>query len=171
MKSNNSFVKNIVIAGLLLAVGIILPYFFHMFGEEMGVIFSPMDLPVLLCGLLIGWRYALGLGIILPLLSGILTGMPPIYPVAIAMAIQLGVMGLISGLLKDKINGFINVLIAEIIAGIIYSVVMAILIGIAHSHFGIIGPLTGTFVTGLPGIILAIIIIPLLAAALKKARI
>lgn len=169
MKNNNSSVRNLVIAALLLAIGLVLPYVVHMFGQEAGMILDPMDLPVLLCGLLLGWRYGLGLGIILPLLSGVITGMPPIFPVAIAMAVQLGIFGLITGLLRKKVNAFINVFIAEIIGGVVYSVVMAVLIGIAHSHFGITGPLVGTFVTGLPGIIVEIIIVPIIAGILKRA--
>lgn len=161
--------RDLVIAGLLLAIGLILPYVVHMFGEQAGIILDPMDLPVLLCGLILGWRWGLGLGIILPLLSGFLTGMPPLFPVAVAMAFQLGAQGFITGILRGKINNFITVLIADIIAGILFAVVMGVLLGIAHHHFGIIGPLIGTFVKGLPGIIIQIIIIPIIAIALKKA--
>ena len=54
--TKNSLARNLTSAGLLLAIGLILPHFFTAFGREMGTIFSPMDLTVLLGGLILGWR-------------------------------------------------------------------------------------------------------------------
>ena len=54
---------------------------FHLAGG-MGVVFLPMHLPVLLAGFFLGPRFGLLVGIITPLLSSLLTGMPPLLPLA-----------------------------------------------------------------------------------------
>ncbi|MDR0944795.1 MAG: ECF transporter S component, partial [Bifidobacteriaceae bacterium] len=59
----------------------------------------PMHIPVLLCGLLCGWQYGAVVGLILPLLSSGLTGMPPMLPIGLGMCVELAVYGLVSGLL------------------------------------------------------------------------
>ncbi|WP_411655806.1 ECF transporter S component [Anaeromassilibacillus sp. SJQ-1] len=62
---------------LCIALGLLLPTVFHVFGTGAGTALLPMHLPVLLCGLLCGWQYGAACGILVPLLSSILTGMPP----------------------------------------------------------------------------------------------
>ncbi|MFR5265438.1 ECF transporter S component [Clostridium sp.] len=164
--TKNSLARNLTSAGLLLAIGLILPHFFTAFGREMGTIFSPMDLTVLLGGLILGWRYGLVLGIITPMISTFLTGMPP-FPIALTMLFQLGVMGLITGLLRNKINSFFNLIIAEIIGNLLYSCLFVIFMGLpTHKFFHL---LFVVFVIGLPGIILQWIIVPYLHRVLKKA--
>ena len=164
--TKNSLARNLTSAGLLLAIGLVLPHFFTAFGREMGTIFSPMDLTVLLGGLILGWRYGLVLGIITPMISTFLTGMPP-FPIALTMLFQLGVMGLITGLLRNKINSFFNLIIAEIIGNLLYSCLFVIFMGLpTHKFFHL---LFVVFVIGLPGIILQWIIVPYLHRVLKKA--
>ncbi|ENY99996.1 hypothetical protein HMPREF1092_03133 [Clostridium thermobutyricum] len=164
----NSLARNLTSAGLLLAIGLILPHFFTAFGREMGTIFSPMDLTVLLAGLILGWRYGLVLGIITPIISSFLTGMPPL-PIAVTMMFQLGVMGLITGLLRNKVNRLLNLIIAEIIGNFLYAILFVIFMGLpTHKFYHL---LFVVFVIGLPGIILQWIIVPYLSRVLKKAGI
>lgn len=169
MNKERSVAKNLTTAGILLAIGIVLPYFFMLFGTGAGKLFSPMDLTILLAGLILGWRYGLVLGILTPLLSSVLTGMPPMFPIAIAMMVQLGIMGIITGLLRNKTNNFVNVIIAEIVSNIIYAILLVFLLGMKGHHIAIIGSLTSVFVVGFPGIIIQVILIPYLAKLLKKA--
>lgn len=164
--TKNGLARNLTSAGLLLAIGLILPHFFTAFGREMGTIFSPMDLTVLLGGLILGWRYGLALGVFTPIISSFLTGMPPL-PIALTMLFQLGAMGLITGLLRNKINSFLNLIIAEIIGNLLYASLFVIFMGLpTHKFFHL---LFVVFVIGLPGIILQWIIVPYLYRVLKKA--
>ncbi|MEG3041536.1 MAG: ECF transporter S component, partial [Clostridium sp.] len=94
---------NMVISALFIAIGILLPQMFHSLGMS-GTIFLPMHIPVLLCGLICGWRYGALVGIIIPLFSSVLTGMPPIYPVGVSMAFELAAYGAASGILSKKTN-------------------------------------------------------------------
>lgn len=166
--TKNSLAKNLACAGLLLAIGLVLPYFFMSFGREVGTIFSPMDLTVLLAGLILGWRYGLVLGVITPIISSFLTGMPPL-PIAVTMMFQLGVMGLITGLLREKVNRLLNLIIAEIIGNFLYAILFVIFMGLpTHKFYHL---LFVVFVIGLPGIILQWVIVPYLSRVLKKAGI
>lgn len=91
-----SAAQRLVASALFLALGLVLPIFFHLVGAS-GAIFLPMHIPVLLCGLVLGWRSGLCVGLLTPLLSTLLTGMPPIMPVAPMMAVELALYGVGSG--------------------------------------------------------------------------
>ena len=47
----------IAYGGLLIALGILLPQAFHIFGQEAGMIFLPIQIPVFMAGLLLGPIY------------------------------------------------------------------------------------------------------------------
>ena len=51
-------VQNMVVAGMCIALGVVLPMAFHSIPNA-GSIFLPMHIPVLICGLLCGWQYGL----------------------------------------------------------------------------------------------------------------
>ena len=77
-----SKVQSISVAGMLLALGILLPLVTaHGFCIP-GVVLLPMHIPVLLCGFICGPLYGGVLGFVLPLLNSVLTGMPVMYPMA-----------------------------------------------------------------------------------------
>ena len=63
--------KRLILAGLCVALGIVLPVAFHSVANA-GSIFLPMHIPVLLCGLICGWPYGLACGVIRPLLSSVM---------------------------------------------------------------------------------------------------
>ena len=52
----------LVLAAMFAAFGVLLPSVFHMFNMG-GPIFLPMHIPVLLCGLVCGWKYGLLVGL------------------------------------------------------------------------------------------------------------
>lgn len=167
-KSTNS-VKNLVIAALLLAIGIIMPHFFMIFGTGMGTMFSPMAITVLLGAFILGGRYGIALGILTPLMSSFFTGMPPIFPVAIGMAVQYASMALIIGIFRNKLNKFLNLIIAQIIGNFVYAFVILLMLLTARNEFVFSGTLISVFVIGFPGIVLQWIVIPYLSKILKKA--
>lgn len=85
--------RELSLAGLLGALGLLLPIGFHALGWG-GKIFLPMHLPILVGGFLLNASIAGSLGLIVPLLSAVLTGMPPLAPpVAPLMAIELLIKG------------------------------------------------------------------------------
>jgi len=160
--------KELVISGLLLATGIILPSIFHMFGLT-GPIALPMHIPVLIGGFLLPPQLALFLGIITPVLSGLLTGMPVMFPMAIIMAFELGTYALAISLATRKLK--LSVVPALIISMIAGRIAAGLAVAALVQMFGIkMNPLLyikGSIITGLPGIIIQIIFIPSLIYAIK----
>lgn len=67
-----------ILAGLLLSAALVLPIFFHLLG--LGSAFLPMFFPLALAGFLVAPPLAMIVGVAAPLLSALLTGMPPFYP-------------------------------------------------------------------------------------------
>lgn len=165
----NEKIKNLVRAGLLLALGIIIPYTFHMTGLP-GNIFLPMHIPVLLCGFILGEKYGLLIGSITPIINSIISGMPPIYPIGICMAFELASYGLIAGLMykNKKYNIFISLITAMIIGRLISGITNYILLTVSGNGFVLASFLTGSFIKGIWGIIIQLILIPIIIKIIEN---
>ena len=96
MKKNE--LKNLVLAAMFLALGLVLPFLTGQI-QQIGNMLLPMHFPVILCGLICGWKYGLGVGFIVPLLRSAIFGMPVMYPNALAMAFELATYGFFAGFL------------------------------------------------------------------------
>lgn len=152
---------------MLLAVGMILPFFTGQI-KEIGAMLLPMHLPVLLCGLICGWRYGAAVGFILPLLRSISFGMPTLYPSATAMAFELMTYGLLAGALYSRFRrktlwAVYGSLLPSLIAGrLIWGVAQTVLLGMSGKGFTLTAFWTGGILHALPGIFLQLTLIPLL---------
>jgi len=168
---NHSQIKNLVGTGLCMALGLLLPQLFHAVGA--GPVFLPMHIPVLLCGLCFGWQYGLVCGVITPLMSSVLTGMPPIFPVGLSMMLELGAYGAFAGLFYRKLNLniYVSLIISMLVGRVVSGIAHTVFYGIAGKEFGFQLFLTGAFVTAIPGIIVQILVVPVLVIALEKGRV
>ncbi len=169
----NSFVRKLVYSAFFLALGLVLP-FLTASNPQLGNVWCPMHIPVLLCGFVCGWPWGLAVGFICPLFRFLLLSAPPM-PTAIAMAFELATYGAIAGLLYrhlPKKLGYIYVsLIVAMIAGrIVSGVAKFVIAGLNNTEFSLAAFLTGAVTTAIPGIILQIVLIPVLVMALKKAK-
>ncbi len=166
---NKITTKELVLSGLLLASGIIVPMIFHMFGMT-GPIVLPMHIPVLIGGFLLPPQLALVLGIITPIASGILTGMPVMFPMAIIMAFELAVYGLTASLSTRKFKlPIIPSLIISMIAGrIAAGLTVAVLVRMFAVKMDPFLFVKSAIITGLPGIIIQLIFIPALLLAIRR---
>lgn len=165
--------KNLVTAGMCVALGIVLPLAFHMIPDA-GKVFLPMHIPVLLCGLLCGPFYGLGCGVLAPLLSHLITGMPPTAMLP-SMLCELAAYGLLSGVLirvvhtKWNLANLYTALIGAMICGRIINGALNALIFNA-GQYSLQLWLTASFVKAIPGIVIQLALIPVLILALQKAR-
>lgn len=165
--------KKTVISGLCIAIGILLPMLFHSIPGA-GGIFLPMHLPILICGLVCGWPYGLACGLIAPLLSHLFTGMPP-APVLPGMMIELAVYGVAAGLLirylrtKNETAKLFIAMVGAMLAGRVAGGLMNALI-FQEGKYTLTAWLTASFVTGLPGIAIQLILIPAVILALRKTK-
>ena len=169
-------IKNLVLAAMFLAIGIILPFFTGQI-QLIGNMLLPMHIPVMLAGLICGWQYGLAVGFIMPLLRSVLFSMPPMYPGAVAMAFELATYGFVIGILYEKfywhcIKALYKSLVASMVAGrIVWGIVMAFLLGVKGNAFTMKAFMAGAFLNAIPGIIIQLIIIPVIMVALKKAKV
>jgi len=96
--------RDIVFGGLFLALAVVIPYLFHVAGGgKLGSVFLPMLLPIAMCGFLTGTRVAVVVGATAPLVSSLLTGMPPMYPpIALMMCGEGILLGGVTSVLYQK---------------------------------------------------------------------
>lgn len=170
MKSST---KNLVLAGLFLSIGLVLPLLTGQI-PAIGSRLLPMHFPVLLCGFVCGGPTGLVVGFMTPILRSVLFGMPPMFPVAIAMAFELATYGLVAGLLFKKLSGkkssiYLTLVISMVLGRIIWGGVSWILYTNGGTPFTWAIFMAGAFVNAIPGIILLILIVPILVIALQKA--
>lgn len=167
--------RRMVSAGLCLALGVLLPQLVHFVplptGMNAGSVLCPMHLPVLLAGFLAGGPWGLACGVLTPLLSSLLTGMPPLYPVGVSMACELAAYGLLAGVLYRRCGHRIfPALVGAMLGGrAVLGIVNTLLYGVFGSGYTLAGFLSGAFVTALPGILIQLLLIPAILTALKRS--
>lgn len=163
--------KRIVLTGLMIALGIILPIAVT-FIPNGGTLFSPMHIPALLAGLVLGPVEGLITGVASPLLSHLLRGMPP-APVAAAMAVELGVYGVVAGLCMKvlKGNGMKELYISLIVAMVCGRIAGGLFRGfiLNAGEYTMAMWFSSYVVSTIPGMITHLILIPIIAKALLKA--
>lgn len=169
-----SSVKKITITAVCIALCCVLPMAFHAFGLEHA--FSPMHIPVLLCGLVCGPWHGIFCGIAGPILSSLITGMPPAAGL-IGMVPELAIYGFIAGLLMKLVRTkrlFADLYIAlgaAMVAGRIAGGIAKALFYLGNGNTYSIGIwVTGYFVNAVPSIICHLIVVPLLVFMLIKAK-
>ena len=167
-------VKSLVSVGLI-ALAVALPQIIHAAtGQAGGVQWLPMYLPVLLGGCLLGVWWGLGIGIMSPVVSFLITlavGNP--MPAAARlpfMIVELGVFAAVSGLFTEKIagNGWMA-FPAVILAAVAGRVTFMLLVLIFQS----VTPFTPALIwsqiqTGLIGLVLQAVLVPFMVMGLKK---
>lgn len=164
--------KKLIITALCIAMCIVLPMAFHTIPNA-GNIFTPMHIPVLLCGLTVGAPYGLLCGLTGPFLSSILTSMPP-AAVLPSMMLECAVYGAVTGLLIRRVHTkstYVDLylsLIAALLLGRIAGGIAKALIFSAGEYAAAMW-ITGYFITCLPGLLIQLIMIPSIVFALLKA--
>lgn len=162
--------KKLSISAMLFAVGLVLPFLTGQI-KTIGNMLLPMHIPVLLCGLICGWKYGGAVGFLLPLTRSLLFGMPQMYPTAIAMAFELAAYGVIVALVFrwDCLRALYRALVVSMLLGrVVWGIVMSILLGFGKFTFAAF--LAGAFTNAIPGIVLQLVLIPAIMVALGRAK-
>lgn len=166
-------VKKITTASVCLALCYVLPIAFHAVG--LGSTFLPMHIPVLLCGLLCPWPYGLFCGIAGPILSSLLSSMPPAVRL-IYMVPELAVYGLVTALLFRRIRTgntvldvYASLIPAMLLGRVIGGIVQAIFFLSTAQEFTLALWAGAYLIEGLPGIAVQLVLLPLLVLALTRA--
>lgn len=167
-----SIAVKLAYGGLLTALGILLPQAFHIFGQDAGMIFLPIQLPVFLAGLLLGPVYGGIVGFLVPVLSSVLTAMPPV-PKVYFMLFELITYGVVTGLLRKKCPVYLNLAAAMLSGRALYGISLVAgvkLLGI-HAPFANWAAFISGIVMGIPGIVLQLILLPFLYKRLLRINI
>ena len=178
MKSK--FVKKMTLSAMFLAMAVV----FAMVSNnipEIGNMLCPMHIPVIICGFLLGWKYAFFVGFLAPYLKFVLTGMPVLYPNCIAMSFELATYGLLSGLLFKLFNRlFTNKFVSSystliptmLIGRVVWGLATFILLLFDSSKtITFVQYLKSAFVYSLPGILLQLCFIPVIVYFLLKTSV
>ncbi len=166
-------ILNMTMAAMFMAVGIVLPFFTGQI-PQIGKMLLPMHIPVLLCGLICGWRYGLAVGFVMPFLRYSMFGMPVLFPTGIAMAFELATYGMASGLFYSRscwqcVISLYRSIIAAMLAGrIVWAFVQMVLLGTGEGGFTLQMFIAGAFINAVPGIILQLVLIPGIMVALNR---
>ena len=167
-----SYVKKLVFTAVCAALCVVLPLAFHAIPNA-GVVFSPMHIPVLLCGLVCGWPYGFVCGLLGPLLSSVITGMPP-AAVLPSMMVECGTYGLITGLMMRFIRTksatadlYISMITAMALGRTVAGLAKSLIFSPGTAPFAWV---TTSLVAGIPGIVLQLVLMPLIILALTHAR-
>ena len=165
-------VKALISAGVI-ALAVILPQLVHLFsGAAGGAKWLPMYLPVLIGGCLLGWRLGLGVGVLSPVVSFLITSMTgnamPAASRLPYLIAELAVFAVVSGVFSKKISenlwlAFPAVLLAQVSGRAVFLMVAAI--------FQSIAPLSAAAVwsqiqTGLLGLVLQAVLVPFIVMGL-----
>ena len=171
-KTTKQRIFDLVLAAMFLAVGIVLPFFTGQI-PQIGRMLLPMHLPVLLCGLICGWRYGGVVGFVMPLLRYMLFGMPPM-PNGLAMAFELAAYGILVGLLYSCsrwqcVISLYRALLGAMIGGrLVWAAARVVMTGVAQVPFTWEIFLADAFISAIPGIILQLVFIPALMVTLNR---
>ena len=167
------YLKKSIITSLFIALCVVIPLAFHAIPDG-GKIFCPMHIPVLICGLMLGWLPGLICGLCGPLLSFLLTGMP-VAANLLPMMIEGAVYGAVSGILAKAVrtpyiycNLYISLVAAQIAGRVIGGLSRALIFSFGQYSLKIWA--TSYFVTTIPGLIAQLALIPSIVFALYKAK-
>lgn len=156
-----------LVAVLVTVLGVAVPGLFHLLG--LGAVFLPMYLPLAVGAFILSRRNALMTGSFTPLISALITGMPPWYPpIAFIMSVQLGFLCLyISFVTHSRWNRDSHLssagILAILVPGLLLERMMLfILYGAVLPLFGIQAALFSAYdiIRGLPGILLLCAVVP-----------
>lgn len=166
-----SYVKKMVFTAVCAALCLVLPMAFHTVPNA-GSVFLPMHIPVLLCGLICGWPYGLVCGLIGPAISS-LTGMPPMAMLP-SMMVECAAYGAVTGLMMRFVRTkssvadlYISMVTAMLLGRTVAGLAKALIFAPGTPAFAWV---TTSLVTGIPGILIQLIVMPAVFFALTKAR-
>ena len=171
----NKTIRNWVLTAFFLALGLALPFLTGQI-PEVGSMLLPMHLPVFLCALICGWKYATPLAFVLPIMRSLIFTMPPFYPNALAMAFELATYAFVAGFVyylfkKQSVEIVYVSIVSAMIAGrIVWGAAEVILLGIGGKPFTWEAFWSGAIVKAVPGIVMLLVVVPAVMLALDSHK-
>jgi len=155
-------VRAFILQGLLITTAVLLPAIAHLMGAPVRILL-PMHWPIILAGLVYGWRGGALTGLLAPTISFLISGRP--LPVVLpAMTIELLAYGFVTGLLRERFrwNAFASVTVAIIIGRIAF-ISAALLTGYVGKNY-LLEYMRLALLPGIAATLGQIILLPLLGS-------
>lgn len=170
-------VKVQTLAAVLAVIGAVaVPQLFHVMGAvsglgtALGETFLPMHLPIILVGLLAGPYAGAASGLLGPLASFALTGMPGRLMLPFMM-IELCVYGAFAGLLRNvKMPNIAKIFVAQAAGRLIRAAAILAAIYVLGNESIKVAVIWKSVVTGIPGLVLQWGLLPLLMYRIENAK-
>jgi len=159
--------RSYIITAAFVLLDVLVPRLFHQF-HLAGATFLPMHIFVLLAGLIFGWRAGLIVGLLTPIASYAVSGMP-VLKILPQITIELSVYGLVTGLLREKFNlkviwSLLGAMLAGRLALFLTVLIIYLAVGTIYSPLGVEAKpwfvVWSAIRQGWPGIVLQLILIP-----------
>lgn len=165
----NPQTRELVLGAFFILLGLVIPFIFHTTGL-LGTVFLPMHFPILIAGFYLKPSTSLIVGAVTPFLSSIMTGMPVFMPMAPIMVCELAAYGLVTSFLANRKswNAYFVLVAAMIVGRIVAGLAVAVLVALFGVQLNPVLFVTGGIVTGLPGILLQLLLIPLFISRFKR---
>lgn len=167
-----SYIRSLAYTAVCAALCVVVPMAFHSIPNA-GTVFLPMHIPVLLCGLICPWPYSLLCGLLGPLLSSVITGMPPAAMLP-SMMVECGTYGLVSSLMMRFVRTrcatadlYISMVSAMILGRVVAGLAKAFILAPGTPAFAWVST---SLVTGIPGILIQLLLVPAIILALTHAK-
>ena len=170
-----------IVTAVLLAVGLLLPFLTGQI-QTIGKLISPLHIPVLIGGLTCGWLWGGVLGAVLPLLRMVIFGMPAL-PMALPMTFELCAYGALTGILYPllcrvlrgrRFPAMMCALASAMLGGrIVGGIAKALLLAggaISGAPMTFEAFIASYFVDTAVGAVIHLIVVPVVVAALEKAK-
>jgi niacin transporter len=152
----NAVVVQIV---LLAAAAVVLPAAAHLTGLPTRVLL-PMHWPVILAGLCYGWRSGLLIGLMAPVTSFFISGMPPVH-ILPAMTVELAAYGFLAGFTRQSLRlGWFSSSAVSLVGGRIVFLAVVLLLGSMAVPFS--DYLVAAMLPGIPAAVAQLIVLSLL---------
>lgn len=158
----------------MIALGVVLPYLTAS-NPQLGAVFLLMHIPALITGLILGPKYGFLVGLVTPILRSLIAGMPPLFPQALVMSFEIAAYGFFVGLIKKLLPKknfaiLVSLVVAMVLGRAVWGIAAWVFYPLAGLNFTFKIFITSAFVTGLPGIGIQLVLIPLVYFGLKRTQ-
>jgi hypothetical protein len=160
--------RDLAFAGVFGAAAMLLPVLFHVL--QLGKVFMPMYLPLVALAFFVRPSIAGTTALIVPVLSGLFTGMPPFHPpIALMKAIELGAMGVLIALVVRRFpraSPYL-VLVPVLLTGrVAYVGMVYVAASLMDLPAGFVAG--ASLLSGWPGVVLMIVVVPPLVMTYRR---
>ena len=168
-------VRSYLLTFAFVVLSVLVPWSCHQF-HLAGATFLPMHLFVLIAGLVFGWRTGLIVGLLTPLASYLVSGMPTLT-VLPQIVVEVASYGLVAGLLRQNLRlrpiwALLGAMATGRLALFLFVGIMYLILGTSYSPLGAeANPATAVWATvrqGWPGVVIQLALIPLIVWLLGK---